>query len=240
MAFNFYGTFTTGQFLKLQEFAKIQERDLLKRKNYLEACLLRNGVFITDYDPQTYFPLKFEVTKNTYASKLMLAYKSLGGNPEQDMMLRTSDKPVYLTRGTNISSDGSDSRSGYSDLFTNGRRARGSQRFDRDVGIQVQNLKNWQLESIKKKREQLEYKIKRALDYSDQLQREITLIETMLNQDGEKTVDDLINKVRLVSSRTGAQNIVEDLLDFFGLNIGQIFDPTNVSDYENEQGSNLR
>jgi hypothetical protein len=174
MAFNFFGTFSTGQLNQLVTFAKVQERDLSDRKNWLSAQLSRNGIFITEYDPQTFLPQKFEANVGSYAAKLLIAYKSLGGNPERDMLLRTSDKPVYLTRGDSMSTNAmGDPNGGYSDLFTSGRRVRGSQRFDRDLGVQISKLKYWQLESIKKKREQLEFKIKRALDYSDQLLKEI-------------------------------------------------------------------
>jgi hypothetical protein len=158
-----------------------------------------------------------------------------------EMLLRTSDKPVFLTRGTNISPNaGSDPTSGYSDMFTNGRRIRGTQRFDRDLGIQVDRLKNWQLEAIKRKRERLEFKIKRALDYSDQLQQEINVIDILLNENSGATVDDQIRKIQFYMFRTGAQNVVSDILDIFGLGIGRVSDPTYAPDYEAKKGDALR
>jgi hypothetical protein len=176
-----------------------------------------------------------------YAGKLFTAYKALGGNPETEMLLRTSDKPVFLTRGTNISpSAGSDPTSGYSEMFTNGRRIRGGQRFDRDLGVQVDRLKSWQLEAIKRKRERLEIKIKRALDYSDQLQREIDVITILLDDSSGAMVDDQIRKIEFYMFRTGAQNVVQDIIDVFGFGIGRPFDPTYTPDYENEKGEALR
>lgn len=241
MAFSFYGTFSTGQFEKLREFAKVQERDLSDRKLWLSAQLQRNGVFVTTYDSATFLPISFSATPNSYADKLFTAYRALGGNPETEFLLRTTDQPVFLTRGTNISpNEGSDPDSGYSDLFTNGRRVRGTQRFDRDIGLKVEQLKSWQLESIKRKREHLEFKIKRALDYSDQLQREITIINILLDNTSGQQVDDQIRNVQQYMFRTGAQNIISNLLDIFGFGIGRIFDPSNPTDYEIEQGDNLR
>jgi hypothetical protein len=241
MAFSFYGTFTTAQFEQLRIFAKVQERDLKERRKWLQAAMERNGLFATEYDLATSLPVRFEATAGSYAAKLLIAYKALGGTPEKDMLLRTSDQPVYLTRGTNISSNaGTDPTSGYSDTFTNGRRYRGTQRFDRDLGIQVDRLKSWQLEAIKRKRERLEFKIKRALDLSDQLQREADAIDALLDITGGTTVDDQIRKVQAYMFRTGAQNVVDDPTDIFGFGIGRIFDPTYAPDYDNAGGQALR
>ncbi len=241
MAFNFFGTFSTGQFEQLKLFAKTQERELADRRKWLSAQLFRNGLFITNYDEQTMMPVSFTATDGSYSAKLLLAYKSLGGNPEQDFLLRTKENPVYLTRGNNLSTSSmGNPTDGYSDVFSNGRRIRGSQRFDRDIGIQVDRLKYWQLEVIKRKREHLEFKIKRALDYSDQLQREIELIDVLLQEDSGKTIDDLINKIEFYMFRTGAHNIVDDMLDLFGLRIGRIKDPTSTYDQEASDGEGMR
>lgn len=242
MAFAFYGTFTTAQFQKLVDFSLVQERDLKDRQAWLSAQLTRNGVFITEYDDATHLPKSFTATDGSYAAKLLQAYRILGGNPETDFMLRTTDQPVFLTRGTNIdtSSVGTDPTAGYSDVLSNGRRVRGSQRFDRDVGHLVSRLKSWQLEAIKKKREVLEFKIKRALDYSDQLQRELDVIAVLLDETQGRQVRDLIRNVQLTSARTGAHNVVEDLIDLFGLNIGRVQDFTNPADFADEDSEALR
>lgn len=242
MAFGFFGTFTTGQLQKLIDFSLIQERDLKLRKDWLGAQLTRNGVFTTVYDAQTSMPKSFSAPENSYAGKLLQAYRILGGTPETDFMLRTTDQPVFLTRGNNIDTKtvGTDPTAGYSDQLSNGRRIRGSQRFDRDVGIQVNRLKSWQMEAIKQKREHLEFKIKRALDYSDQLKREIDVINVLLDESQGRQVRDIIRNIQLTSVRTGAHNIVEDLIDVFGLNIGRVEDPTYVGDISDQTNEALR
>lgn len=242
MAFNFYGVFTTGQLQQLIDFSLIQERDLEARRAWLSAQLRRNGVFTTEYDPQTHMPVSFSATAGSYAAKLLQAYRILGGTPEKDFLLRTRSQPVFLTRGTNVDTGtvGVDPTAGYSDVLSNGRRIRGSQRFDRDVGIHVEKLKSWQLEAIKRKREHLEFKIKRALDYSDQLQQEIAVIDVLLDETQGRQVRDIIRNIRLASVRTGAANVVEDLLDIFGLNIGRVSDPTYAPDYDAERSEALR
>ncbi len=242
MAFNFYGTMTTGQFNKLAEFSLVQERDLKARLEWLSAQLTRNGLFITEYDEATHLPRSFQASYGSYGEKLLRAYRILGGNPEQDFLLRTSDKPVFLTRGVNIntSTASTDATSGYSDVLSNGKRIRGSQRFDRDVGLIVDRLKSWQLEAIKRKREHLEFKIKRALDYSDQLQKEIEVLNVLLDGESGRQVRDMIRNVQLTSTRTGAHNIVDDLLDIFGHGIGRVKDFTFAPDIMEGKEEDLR
>lgn len=154
----------------------------------------------------------------SYGAKLLLAYKILGGIPERDMLLRTSDKPVFLKKGVNSSP--TDPDSGYSREFSNGRTLRGTQRFDRSIGMRVEALKKWQLEAIKRKREHLEYKIKRALDYSDQLTRERDALEGLV--DGG--VSDLVSEIYKIMLTPGAMNVVDDPDDGFGLGVGPVGD----------------
>ena len=185
-----------------------------ERVRWLGSELIRNGTFITEYDEATNYPKRFVVSPpSSYGAKLIMAYRILGGVPERDMLLRTSDQPVFLTRGVNISQDPNNTNSGYSDLYSNGRRNRGGQRFDRDLAIQVEKFKKWQLESIKRKREHLEFKIKRALDYSDQLAIEMKLLQTMLDSNSGQTVDDFITKINQLMFRNGAANVVDNIND---------------------------
>lgn len=226
--FNFYGTMSRGQWEAFKAFSTIQKTELQLRKKWLGKELLRVGIFNTEYDVNN-LPVSFSVAPiNSYGAKLLSAYKILGGNPEKEMLLRTRDIPVYLNRGDqlNTRSDGL-SAGGYADTYTNGRRWRGGQRYDRDLGLCVEKLKGWQLESIKSKRERLEYKIKRALDHSDQLQQEKILIEKLLTEAG--SVDSLISRIEVQMLTPYTANTTEDRQDLFGLNIGNVSDRTLAS-----------
>jgi hypothetical protein len=237
MSFNFFGTFTTAQFDELVDFSKIQEQDLLDRLVWLKRQLELNGIFSTEYDDNN-DPVSFSCNPpHSYGAKLMHAYRILGGVPERDMLLRTSDKPVYLTRGVNIDSESS--TSGYSDVFSNGRRYRGNQRFDRDIGLKVQRLKSWQLEIIKRKREHLEFKIKRCLDYSDQLQNEIIFLTRMTGDSADRSVDFQIADIQGDMFAPGAMNVVVSD-DKYGRDIGRVGDKTSASDLSTEQAENYR
>jgi hypothetical protein len=232
-----FGTFTTGQFDELVDFSKIQEQDILDRVVWLKRQLILNGIFTTDYDENNN-PMGFFCDPPfSYGAKLMHAYRILGGVPERDMLLRTSDQPVFLTRGVNIDSESS--TSGYSDTFSNGRRYRGNQRFDRDIGLKVQKLKAWQLEIIKRKREHLEFKIKRCLDYSDQLQNEITLLSRMVGDSADRSADFQIAEIQGDMFAPGAMNVVVSS-DKYGKDIGRVGDKTSSSDLSTEQAENYR
>jgi hypothetical protein len=236
ISFNFFGTFTTGQFDELVDFSKIQDQDIKDRINWLNRQLGMNGIFETIYDDNN-DPLSFSCNPpNSYGAKLIQAYKILGGVPERDMLLRTSDKPVFLTRGVNI--DGGPT-SGYSDVFSNGRRNRGDQRFDRDLGLRVQRLKFWQLEVIKRKREHLEFKIKRCLDYSDQLSNEVRDLSRMIGSSANRSVDDQIAAVMGEMFTPGAMNVIVSK-DKFGKDIGRIGDKNSEEDLLTEDANSLR
>lgn len=241
MSFSFLGTWTTGQFEQLRKFAKVQEQDLKKRAEFLRRKISDNGIFVTEYDEATYHPIRYSVTPFSYASKLFQAYRALGGHPEKEFLLRTRDQPVFLTRGNSINTeDPTDTTSGYSDMYSNGRRYRGSQRFDRDVAVSVERFKGWQLEAIKRKREHLEYKIKRAIDYSDQLAIEAEMIDAMLQDGSESSIDAQVTKINLISTRTGAANVIQDLFDLFGFGIGQTLDQNSVASIEEAEADRLR
>ena len=238
MAFNFFGTFTTGQFEAFRAFTKIQQLDLTLRQQWLSKQLIMNGVFDLRYNG----PIPVSFSASGYAGKLLQAYRVLGGCPEECMLLRTRDQCVFKTKNynMNVAREGGVS-GGFSDLYTSGRRERGGQRYDRDLGIKVDNIKKWEREAIKKKREQLEMKIRRALDYSDQLQEEIKLIAKLLG-DGKGSVDDQILQVDIQAATPGSMNVVRDLNDMFGLFIGRVGDITqkDALDQEQEQAQRLQ
>lgn len=220
MAYDFFGTFTTAQWLDFKDFVYTQRVELESRLRWLNAELTRIGVFTTDYaDDGT--PVSFFAPANTYAGKLLAAFRMLGGVPERDMLLRTRDNPVFLQSGSPISSGGD----GHGTVYTNMRRDRGTDRYDRALGLAVGKVKTWNIEAIKLKKENLEYKIKRALDYSDQLQQEVVFIEKLLAEDALE-LDRRIQEVVIVAEDPDRYNTTAG--DRFGLLIGAIGDGTSV------------
>lgn len=225
MAFNFFGTFTLGQWESLKAFSRIQREDLLLRAQSLEAELARTGVFTIEYDGPT--PVLYDAPQGSYARKLFDAYRAMGGVPEKEMLLRNSDDPVYKVRAQPLEATDDGVVGGFSDVYSNGRRERGNQRFDRDLGVIVDRFKSWQLEAVKRKREHIEYKIKRTLDHSHQLQDELSFIRALLQEpDQPGSFDAILTKVEVEMARPGAANVVPDIDDVFGLNVGRPVDFT--------------
>lgn len=235
MAFNFYGTFTLGQWEAFKAFARIQREDLLLRAESLEAELAKTGIFIIEYDGPT--PVLYDAPQGSYARKLLDAYRGMGGVPEKEMLLRSSDDPVYKIRAQPMEATDDGVIGGFSDVYSNGRRERGNQRFDRDLGVLVDRFKSWQLEAVKRKREHLEFKIKRTLDLSHQLQDELVFIRALLQDpDQPGSFDSRLARVEVEMARPGAANVVPDIDDVFGLNVGRPVDFT-FSDASDLSGS---
>ncbi len=219
MSFSFFGTFTSGQWEAFKAFARVQKVDVQLRINWLQKQLSMNGIFETVYDGP--MPVSFSASAGSYAWKLIAAYRVLGGVPEREMLLRTSDQPVFKTKGISVSDQVGNATSGFSDTFSNGRRERGTQRFDRDLGLMVEKLKGWQLAAIKAKRERLEFKIKRALDYSDQLQNEIAVLTAVLDETSTSSFDSQVVGIEVQMVTPGSANVIDNLEDVFGLAIGK-------------------
>lgn len=220
MAFCFYGTATSGQWEVFKAFSNIQRKELVLRKAWLQKQLSMNGVFTTTYDGPK--PVSFTCSAGSFGSKLLSAYRVLGGVPERDMLLRTRNMPVFKTKAQNITDvSPGQTEGGFSDVYSNGRRERGTQRFDRDLGLRVERLKGWQLEAIKAKRERLEFKIKRCLDYSDELQREEATIDALLDDQSRYSFDSQVVAVEVQMATPNATNVVQNLDDVFGLAIGK-------------------
>jgi hypothetical protein len=246
MAFSFYGTFTTGQWEQLRRFALVQAADLGARIAWITRELSTVGIFETQYDSNSN-PISFTCAGPTsHGAKLLQAYRALGGTPETDFLMRTSDQPVFLTQGPPIQMNDPSgaAQGGSSTTFSNGRQYPGAQRFDRDLGYPIELFKRWQLEAIKRKREHLEFKIKRALDYSDQLQNEKTFLSAMVisqtTTDPNGQIANIIAKMQV----PGAANVVNNLQDVHGLNIGGIADtaipnPIAAADAGNQRSNNL-
>jgi hypothetical protein len=211
MAFDYFGTFTTSQWLDFRDFTEIQKVELEGRRRWLSAQLAGTGQVSCTYDEDNMIPVEFSAAPNTYIGKLLLAYRMLGGIPERNMLLRTRDKVVFLKRGAT----GEDAPG-----YTNGRMDRGTQRYDRSLGLRVERLKKWQIEIIKSKRE---------VDYADQLEQELILVNSLIDDSG---VDSQILAVELSIDDPNTYRLPMgggNPKDLFGLQIGKQTDMTTVN-----------
>lgn len=225
MAFNFYGTYTTGQYYEFLSFSKVQESDIRTRIKHLEVLITKYGKFEISYDSATGNPLEIKcVGDNSYGAKLLRAYKILGGDPESDFIIRPSSDPVYLKKGNNISKDPNDPYSGYGSQYSDSRLDRGNLVYDRDLGELILRQKKWQMEAIKRKREQLEYKIKRVMYLSQQLNEERVLLNQMLDQGSRNNLDVISARIQAIQLEPGRLSVVDNDDDIHGLHIGREYD----------------
>ncbi len=239
MAFNFTGTFTSGQKAKLREFSKYQEQDVKRRIDFLQVKLLSNGYFRPTVFKPNGVPEKIEAVPNTsYCARLVNAYKLMGGIPEQEFLIRTMDQPVYLQEGAPINDDSDGLTDGHGHIHSNQRRVRENQLFDQIVGVQVERLKAWQLQVIKGKREALEYKIYRCLDNADQIREEIALLTSIINtEDPTNHIETILTDIQTAETTPGVATTVDDPSDFFGLNVGKTIDPFVPEDVRESEGT---
>jgi hypothetical protein len=184
VAYEFGGTFNNHMLARLSAFLNNQQLalgggaggggDILGRLAHLLAEQGRIGNLQISYDSGgnptscTYGP------PSSYIGKLVAAYEILGGDPLFDLQVRQMSQSVFIlppaaTLPAQQLSDGSIlSQPGL---------------MDAPSCSLVQQMKGPMQEVLQYKRENIERKVRRALDYSDQLGAEITDLIDYLNND---------------------------------------------------------
>ena len=175
MSFDWLGTQNTSMFNRFAAFARDQKKLINDRILHLEAEGNRIGTLEFAYDSDG-APTGYSVTRppDSYISKLVAAYEALGGDAFFDLKVRSSTQPVFVVKGdeavpaTRLSSGEIISQLGLADAPT---------------AELMRQSKIWMYESLRQRRDHLERKIRRALDYSDQIQDEIKLLGTIQKDD---------------------------------------------------------
>lgn len=187
MALDFLGTFNNHQFARLSAFLQNQSNDVPGRVLHLLAEQQRIGFIQFTFDSGGN-PIGYNANPATsYIGKLMMAYEVLGGDPIFDLQIRSMSQPVWVLGGTETT-PGQMLSSG-DILGTPGKR-------DAFSAALVQQMKTWSEDVIQYKRENIERKIRRALDYSDQLTAEITTLANILNDNTNLgSLADLTNQI---------------------------------------------
>jgi hypothetical protein len=179
MAFNFLGTLSSGQFVELSRFLTYQKEDIEDRYWYLNGELRRVGFLTVTFDTETGYITAFQAGPPTsLLGKLVTAYKLLGGNPLRDLPIRTFTDPIFMNPGSSTKS---------SKQFSNKREKRSSFHQDSLIGMYMGQLKEWAIGAITYKREDLEFKIKKLVDWSDQLFTELFVLDVVGNISGLAT-----------------------------------------------------
>lgn len=203
MPFDFLGTFNRSQFERLAAYAREQVVHIDARIQHLSIEQLRIGFLQFSFDsagrPVAYstgspgFP--------TYIGKLMAAYEVLGGDPFFDLQVRPRSNPVYYPRGDEIATN---------KVMSNGEPIPQQGLSDATSGNLVRSMKEWMGDSLDRL-DRLERKIRRALDYSDQLQEEIEALNTIkLAAEVEGSLENIISQVNQLFSDPTYRAIHDD------------------------------
>lgn len=208
---SFLGTFNKSQFSRLVQFARSQLPFTSARIRHLRAELGRTGAlqfrFGDDNVPES-------VTANpsdSYLGKLLAAYQVLGGNPFFDLRSRNKDQAVFIPQGT-AAMPPSTTSSGEV------MGARGLQ--DAFSAELIRSLRTPLQETLDYRFSLLERKIRRAIDYADQLQEEITSLEVLRAAATTKgSLEFIANQVQQLISDRNYRAIYDDqAADPLGLN----------------------
>lgn len=186
---DFLGTFNKSQFIRFTNYARAQLVYIDLRIQHLTIEQQRVGFLQFAYDTGGR-PTSFSTGSpgfTTYIGKLVAAYEVLGGDPFYDLQVRSKIDPVYYLKGSETAT---------SKILSNGEPLPLPGLSDGDSGNAVRFMRSW-TEGNLDRLEKIERKVRRAIDYSDQLQDEIDELKTI-----KKAVDvdgSLENLIALVN-----------------------------------------
>ncbi len=170
MAFEILGTFTASQFTRFSTWAQAQVGQVPARIQHLEAELARIGALTFAYDAGGIPTYVQPADNSTYIGRLFQAYEALGGDAEFDLQTRQMTQPVFKTAGT---------PNNPSQLLSNGEITGSTGLQDAQSAELMRSLRDWAYDTQFYRRDLLERKIRRSIDYVDQLNTEIKTLQTI-------------------------------------------------------------
>lgn len=223
MAFDWGGTFNRSQFERFVTFAQGQRGAVAARIAHLEAEAARVGVLAFGYNSDG-SPFGLSAEPTTYIGKLLSVYEVLGGDPQRDLQVRSKAQPVYIVKG---------SESGSPQAMSSGAVIGGKGLGDADSANLMQDARSWLEEVLHYRRDYLERKIRRALDYVDELQREILILRGIgAAVDVSTSLDYIFSQVNQLLSDKNYRPIYDDK----GRDVDGLNSHAQVSSYELGEG----
>lgn len=163
MAHDFLGTFNKSQFDRFVQFARSQTAQVEARVAHLQAEINRVGVLVFRYEGPN--PASFAADPvDSYVGKLLAAYEVLGGNAFNDLRTRTTSQAVFVLRA---------SEAGAPNAMSNGEIIGAKGLGDAQSAELVRQARTWIDDVIDYRLDRLERKIRRMIDYTDEMQKEI-------------------------------------------------------------------
>lgn len=187
MAFDWLGTFNRAMFERFTTFARGQLALVDGRIQHLRAEIERIGVLSFAYDaggtPIGYTP----DPPDSYIGRLLAAYEILGGDAFYDLNIRSTTQPVFLLKGGLTATP---------QMMSNGEIMPTGALADAPSAVLMQKARGWIEDTTQYRREYLERKIRRMVDYSDQLQAEVrTLRAIQGDADEAGSLESLITQI---------------------------------------------
>lgn len=183
--YNFLGTFTRVEVDALIEFARKSFPQVEGRVASLKASIERLGWIEYERDEEGNRIAYSVYPPQSQIASYIRAFEFYGGNV-LDLEIRSRGDWIYITQGAFDLQDGVP--------FAGGKPSEGKYLKraglldDATPGIHVAKVKDWVIPRLKKL-EDMEYRIKRTVDLTDQMIEEIVLL--VQRTSGAETLDDL-------------------------------------------------
>lgn len=162
-------------------FARSQVDSIPDRIAHLDAEIIRVGRITFVWDGG--IPQGFTASPGTsYLAKLLAAYEALGGSPQHDLRTRLKSEPVVMLPGDVSTAP---------HTMSNGEIIGAKGLADALTAEMSRQAQSWLLETLHWRFGRLERKIRRALDYKDQLEEEQERLQLMT--EAATTTDSLEN-----------------------------------------------
>ena len=138
----------------------------------------------------------------TYCGKLFGAYEALGGDAEFDLQVRGTSQPVFRLEGSETQP---------SQLMSNGEVVGVQGLSDAESAVIMQKMRVWVEDDLQRRRESLERKIRRAIDYAEQLKAEINELKTIkANAEVDGSLEFYINEMDSLTTDRRYTAITDD------------------------------
>lgn len=203
MPFPWLGTFNKTQLERLAAYARERLAYVDARIQHLTVEQQRVGFLKFAYDsagrPTSYLTGTPGFT--TYIGKLMAAYEVLGGDPFYDLQVRSKSDPVFYLKGDEVAT---------AKVLSNGEPIPQQGLADAPTGNAVREIKSW-MEGHLDRLDRLERKVRRAIDYSDQLQDEIDKLRKIKQSvDFSGSLENLVASVGTFFSDPSYRSVFDD------------------------------
>ena len=175
MSFDHLGTLNKSQFDRFAAFARAQLPTVDARIAHLQREILRIGKLVFSYDDGG-IPIGYTAEpRNSYVGRLVAAYEVLGGDVLYDLHVRTRAQAVFVIKADVTSSP---------QILSNGEVMSQAGLSDYPSARLMQSARTWLPEVLDYRREYLERKVRRAIDYIDQLNQEVDMLKLIKASDG--------------------------------------------------------